>query len=237
MATAREIIQTALRKAKVVPLLTAPSATQATMALTELNRLIHRYVGFGSSFPWDTARADKAVEMDPDDPALRLALQNTGPITITMPKLPVDGARLQIIDPNNTLATHNVTLVRNGWQIEGAASDLVLNTNGLNRVWMFRGDTGNWTRAADLTLDDQMPFPVDFDADWALILARRIAGEYGQQLSQEDSRYANAANSRLRARYVKPPKQYPSTDIQWAGGAVWDWPWGVYLRSPELGVP
>lgn len=232
MATAREIIQTALRKCGVVPLLQAPSATQATMALTELNRLIYQFVGFGSSFPFEIIRVDQALELDPDDPALRIALQNTGAITITLPKLPVDGARLQIIDPNNTLGTYNVTIARNGWQIEGSAADLVLNTNGLNRVWMFRGDTGNWTRAADLVLDDQMPFPVEFDTAWGLILARRLAGEYGVRLSEEDSRYAKDGLTRLRARYLKPPKQYPSTDIQWVGGAVWDWPWGVYLRTP-----
>jgi hypothetical protein len=96
---------------------------------------------------------------------------------------------------------------------------------------MFRGDTGNWTRAADLALDDQMPFPVDFDLGWSLILARRLAGEFGLQLSPEDARYAKDAHTRLRARYVKPPKQYPSQDIQWAGGAIWQWPWGVYLRT------
>jgi hypothetical protein len=230
MGTAREIIQTAYRKLGVVPLLQAPSAAQAQIALTELNRLIYNYVGFGTSFPFEMVRADQAVELDPDDPALRVALQNTAAITITLPKYPVDGARLQIVDPNNTLSTAPVTLARSGWQIEGAAADLVLNTNGLNRVWMYRGDTGNWTRAADIALDDQMPFPVDFDRAFSLLLARSLAGEFGLRLTPEDQGYAKDGHTRLRARYVKPPKQYPSTDIQWSGGAVWQWPWGSYLR-------
>ena len=231
MGTAREIIQTAYRKAGVLPLLTQPSAAQSTIALTELNRLIYNFVGFGSSLPWEMVRSDAEVRMDPDDAALRIALQNAAPITITLPENPVDGARLQIIDPNGTLASYNVTLARNGWQIEGSAANLVLNTAGLNRVWMFRGDTGNWTRAADLALDDQMPFPVDFDLGWSLILARRLAGEFGLQLSPEDARYAKDAHTRLRARYVKPPKQYPSQDIALAGGAIWQWPWATYLGT------
>jgi hypothetical protein len=233
MATAREIIQTAYRKLGIVPLLQAPSAAQAQIALTELNRVIYNFVGFGTSFPWDQVRADKAIDLDPDDPALRLALQNNIAITITLPKRPVDGARIQIIDPNNTLATYNVTLARNGWQIEGSAADLVLNTAGLNRVWMFRGDTGNWTRAANLGLDDQMPFPVDFDLGFSLILARRLSGEFGVNLNPADMGYAKDAHTKLRARYVKPPRQFPSPDIQWAGGAVWEWPWGTYYT--ELG--
>ena len=233
MATAREIIQTAYRKAGVVPLLQAPTAAMAAIALTELNRLIANYVGFGSSLPWDTVRADRTVELYPEDPSLRLALQNTSAITLTLPRLPRDGSRLQIIDPNLTLAAAPVTLARNGWQIEGAATNLVLNTNGANRMWMFRADTGNWARAANLALDDALPFPDDFDLGMALLLAQRLGGEFRVQLSPQDQGFAKDAHTRLRSRYVKPPRQFSPTDIQLAGGAIYEWPWGSYLEARD----
>jgi hypothetical protein len=91
MGTAREIIQTAYRKAGVLPLLTQPSAAQSTIALTELNRLIYNFVGFGSSLPWEMVRSDAEVRMDPDDAALRIALQNAAPITITLDQQYADG--------------------------------------------------------------------------------------------------------------------------------------------------
>jgi hypothetical protein len=217
MATARETIQKALRKIGVAVLLQAPSATQLAMGLTELNQLISQYAGFGVSLPPVLVKQSVTLTISDDEPSARLAA--AGGITITLPEQPVDGARVQVIDVGLAFAGAPVTLSPNGWLIEGATANLTLNTAGLNRAWMFRPDLAAWVRAAPLLIDDVLPFPEEFDAGMALLLAQRLAGEYGRELSPEDRGMAMAAHTRLRARYAAPPKLSFSDEVARLGDA------------------
>ena len=85
-----------------------------------------------------------------------------------------------------------MTIARNGWAIEGATANLTLNTAGLTRAWLFRGDTGNWARAQDLALTDPSPLPAQFDAALAIILADRLQPVLRRSGSPADAAAADA---------------------------------------------
>ena len=63
-----------------------------------------------------------------------------GAFTITLPALPATGAVVEIVDGANW-ATNNLTIGRNGQTIEGAASNLVLNTGGGKVELVYDGTT------------------------------------------------------------------------------------------------
>lgn len=193
-----------------------PSSAQAANALTELGDLIKSLVGFGGSHPVETVVIDESYEMSGRQRAVRF-LCLTG-VTITLPEHPVDGARVEIKDVKGTAATSNIVLSGNGLFIESAAS-ITISTASVQRSWVFRADTGNWARVADLGLDDDLPFPDEFDTIVALMLARRLEGEYGANLSPTDQALARAGRSRLRARYVKPPDAVFDGGLSNLGGA------------------
>jgi hypothetical protein len=191
------------------------------MALTELNEMISQYAGFGVGLPPTLVQQDITVTISDDEPSARIAA--AGGITITLPALPFDGARVQVIDVGNVFATSPVTIDRNGWLLEGATSNLTLNANGLNRSWMFRPDLAGWVRAAPLLIDDVLPFPEEFDAGIALMLAYRLAGEFRTGLSPQDAAMAMAAHTRLRARYAPPPKLTFTDEVRLLGDASRRW--------------
>lgn len=68
-----------------------------------------------------------------------------GAITITLPAAPVVGdAPIMLVDHASTWGTNAVTVARNGNLIEGAASNITLNTTGLT-VWLYwSGATFGW---------------------------------------------------------------------------------------------
>ena len=51
------------------------------------------------------------------------------PVTITLPASPAVGSEVHFIDSGNNLASNNLTINRNGSNILGAASNLVVSTN------------------------------------------------------------------------------------------------------------
>src|SRR6056300_979351 len=54
----------------------------------------------------------------------------SGTVTVTLPASPKAGDKISIKDYAATFATNNVTVARNGNNIEGNALDVTLDTNG-----------------------------------------------------------------------------------------------------------
>ena len=104
--------------------------------------------------------------------------------------------------------TRAYSLNGNGRDIEGASS-LVLNVNGDTRQWVYRSDTGNWTKITNLLSTDQLPFPSEFDDYFIISLATRINPRYGQSLSPENIEALKRTKSQLRARYRSTKSIYP----------------------------
>lgn len=208
MATAADCIKLALRKLRVVGQGQNPSSAQQADALVELNHMLREWAENGASYPIINRRISASYQVESGYPAIRLQCE-VGGLTITLPEgansFPVpDGMRVAIVDVGGNFAASPATLARNGWKIAGTAGNVTLNTASLSRTYMFRADLGDWRQVTDLSVSDSLPFPTEFDYGIALMLARRLEGEYGQPLGPNDARAASRARINLYARYVKP---------------------------------
>lgn len=67
-----------------------------------------------------------------------------GVFTITLPVTPTAGQRLIILDYAGTWATNNVTVSRNGQNINGLATDFTLNVNNAWAEFIFVDATQGW---------------------------------------------------------------------------------------------
>ena len=225
MATAQNTIKLALRKIRVIGRGANPTSAQQADALTELNAWLNEMLGFGGSLEWKTTYADSSLEVDASYPAQRILCRHSGALTITLPEgtaiNPIqDGFRLGVVDVSANAATYNITIARNGWLIAGSAANATLSSNGVNRIYMFRADLGDWRLAADLAIGDSLPFPSEFDLPVALILAHRLGGEYGQRLSEADFNAMRGAKTKIYNRYCTPPLMTPEGAVANIGGVV-----------------
>lgn len=206
MATAAATILLALRKLRVVGQGANPSSSQQTDAFTELKHMIREMTENGLGHPFIARRISSSYELETDYPAVRLQLE-AGGLTVTLPKgdgsRPVrDGMMVDIVDAAAAFSGSNVTVARNGWKINGSAGNETLSAS---RRYFFRAELGDWKTVSDMaSVSADLPFPTEFDYGIALMLAKRLEGEYGQPLGPADSRAASNARRALYARYVKP---------------------------------
>ena len=70
-----------------------------------------------------------------------------GPLTVTLSVSPQIGDSVTIIDAEAQAGTNNITIARNGNNINGAGSDLTLNTGGTVRKLIYYNATRGWINA------------------------------------------------------------------------------------------
>lgn len=70
-----------------------------------------------------------------------LADTTAGAWTLTLPASPVDGTEVWVQDWNDTFATNNLTIGRNGSTIGGVAADITISTAGAEMHFVYRGGT------------------------------------------------------------------------------------------------
>jgi len=68
----------------------------------------------------------------------------SGVITMTLPASPNVGDTVVLNDIKNQFPTNNLTVARNGSNLEGAASDVTLTAGGTNRIYVYSGATNGW---------------------------------------------------------------------------------------------
>ena len=64
--------------------------------------------------------------------------------TITLPASPTMGDEVRVVDARGNCATNNITINRNGNNINGAADDLVLNINRSAIGLAYYNSTQGW---------------------------------------------------------------------------------------------
>lgn len=67
-----------------------------------------------------------------------------GGFTITLPLSPLVNDTIQIIDATGVFGSSNVTVARNGQEIQNLAEDLVLNINNTAITLVYTGATYGW---------------------------------------------------------------------------------------------
>lgn len=177
MTTVSQIIADAYRESNLKAIGTTPTDEENAEALPRLQSLVSSMLGneagvklsvipIGrnninrpSGWPYYTGTpfVDWFVPLN-----VRLALNLDSAEEVNLHPMPQDGSRFAIADLSGNLATNNLTVNGNGRTIEGADT-LVLNTSEIKEEWFYRDDTGDWSRVTNLTLDDPMPYPQDFD--------------------------------------------------------------------------
>lgn len=192
---------------------TALSSTQETEALRRFTSLLASVIGWeagenlkqwpvgvtGYAEPPDCLRAD--VWRYPPVNSM-LVLNLSGADTIYLPVNPSDGARIAVQDLGGNLATYNVTLDGNGRLVEGART-LPLADNSLNRTWFYRADLGDWKRVTTLAVTDEMPFPVEFDDMFIILLAMRLNPRFGRKMDAQTVTYLKRMQAMFTARYAQ----------------------------------
>ena len=150
------------------------------------------------SFP---LAADPSRSITPYPPKnSRLVWGGKIPMRIYFPEQPDDGSRMGLFAAAQADVTALLTLDGNGRTIEGAPSqDQPLPV--LSREWLYRGDIGDWRRVQDMQLDDECPFPNEFDDLWITLLCVRLAPRYNKPTSPETQKIGLDALKRLKTRY------------------------------------
>jgi hypothetical protein len=209
MTAARAIIKQSLRESNLITINADPTDAQLTEGLDKLNSLIASVFGFEAGtilkewpvgvtgteeFTGSWSRTD--WELPP--PNVRFMVSSLEPETITLPPFPNNGARVGLVDLTGTLSTHAVTLDANGKRIEGASS-LIVNVDDADLEWFY--DRGDWKRLTLLTLDDNLPFPIQFDTYFETMMATRMNPRYGRAMDAQTAASLQRSLGQLRATY------------------------------------
>ena len=212
MSVVATIVEEAFRESQLLNELQSATPTQTNLALSRLQNVVNSAYGFEvgeelSDWPIGTVGIHNPQgvvwqQLVWERPRLnsRLVAANDSPQTIYLPSRPYDGSRVAIVDPASRLVANNITLDAQGRTIEGAAT-FVANTNGLQKTWFYRADTGNWTPISPLAFTDEFPFPPEFDDYFITSLAMRLNPRYGRSMTQESAATLARSLSLLQARY------------------------------------
>ena len=212
MTPVSDIITQSLRESNIVALGTTPTTAQSTEAFDRLKSLVAGVYGddvgerlddwlvgnAGVHWPymrgWDSLRWKYPIANS------RIILDHQSPQILYLPIDPNNGARMQVVDVGDALATYNVTLDANGRLIEGART-VVLSTAGLNRTWIFDAETSDWKILDYIAADGEMPFPIEFDDFFIIKLAARLNPRYGRSLSDLSIARLNEMQEMLESTY------------------------------------
>lgn len=227
MTRVADIIKDAFYEAGLTTELQHATPTQTARAMTTLDSIIKFLYGTDAGEelnPWplgNFGRADQS-RMTPSEQMLtypplnvRFVCTNENAITVNLPVTPSPGARFGVMDPFNRLSTAPITIDGNGRTVDGAAN-ITVNTDGLNAIWFYGDDTGNWKKVTPLLITDDMPFPSEYDQMFIIMLAMRLSPVYGRNQSSVQAQFLKGFRQQFMARYIQeaPLQIDPSISFQ-----------------------
>jgi hypothetical protein len=77
---------------------------------------------------------------------VRYLIDTTAAVTLTLPASASMGDEVGIIDATGNAGTQNITIARNGGNIEGSASNLVLNVSRSALTLVYYNGTQGWVK-------------------------------------------------------------------------------------------
>ena len=83
----------------------------------------------------------------------------SGAITVTLPATPSVGDFVGIKDYANTADTNNITIARNGSNIQGTANDFIISTEGLSIILIYVDATQGWVSTGAAKAND-ISYPI-----------------------------------------------------------------------------
>lgn len=239
MTLVSSIISDAFRESNLIAIGVDPTTAEQAEALRLLNSIVLTFIGqelgelledgnVGSNnvtrgeYPqsWlDTTLENSFLPLN-----IRVVANLTSPKTVYLHPQPMDGARFGVTDPSENLATYNLTFNGNGRKVEDT-TQIVLNTNGLTREWFYRADLSDWVRVTDLEVDDESPFPREFDDLLIIALAIRLNPRNGVAIDpQSGDRYTKVLK-KFRSRYRQSKQMSSELSLSlinpWYNGRTW----------------
>jgi len=245
MTSTTDIILDAYRESNIISINAAPSTVQQAEAMRRLSSLVTSVYGndVGENFQdWMVGYEGQrypnyswtALRWQYPIPQSRILFNDIISQTIYFPNRPYDRARMQFIDVQGVCGTYPVTLDGNGRLIEGVDS-VVMNTDGVNKTWIYDAPNANWFLTDTLALGDEMPFPSDFDDYFIISLAGRLNPRYGRSLNDQSiARLAEMKDqlaSTYRQKRAMPAQQGvlrlsdPNQQYFYAGNWRGQWGW------------
>lgn len=220
------ILADAYRETNILPLGKDLTASQTAEALRLLNNIFYGIAGNEQGenfqdFPLGNFGRQQLDRIDLSslyfsNPPInrRLLALNEAAMTVYMPVQPIDGSRIAVRDPFSRLAAFPVTLDGNGRTVGSAATQL-LNTDGLDRIYFYRADKGDWVQVTEKVEADEMPFPREFDDMFTILLALRLNPRYGRELSAESADALKRGKQAFVNRYLQSEPLAINDDISW----------------------
>lgn len=211
MATTLDIITGGYRESNLIGINAAPTAAEQTQGLELLRDILSSVLGYQIGeklidWPVGTVNYENGLPGWTQEiwsrpwANHRLVLNLNAPQTIYFPCKPDNGARMAVVDIIGNVGTYNVVLMGNGRNIQGAAQ-ITLNTDSVNRSWIYRADLGDWIVETPVELGGDMPYPSAFDGFFKTKLAMRINPRYGRSMMQESVAELDSMQEKLRAAY------------------------------------
>lgn len=215
MTTIRQIITDAYREGGIIQIGTTPEAEQTDEGLRKLQSIVSELLGHeaGEGFmtvAYGTGATANPYAQDHDrkdyidahyiPSNVQLLVNSNSPQTVYLDPNPRPGARFSVIDVNGNFGTGNFTVHANGRNIDGG-TETVLTENGAKEQWFYRDDLAQWTKVTNIDLDEESPFPSEFDEFLSISLAMRLNPRYQQQTAPETVQTWRRVKSQFRSRY------------------------------------
>jgi hypothetical protein len=127
-----------------------PSQIEYNVAVLIITRIENRLVDRNFEYPNQSWRTFGLIENDGSTIIKayqngQFAISTNGqPATIQLPTSVSEGMQLSILDADGTAGTHNITIDRNGHNIEGAPSNYVLNASRSSINLVYIDATKGW---------------------------------------------------------------------------------------------
>ena len=103
-----------------------------------------QWTGLGGGNPWATHTADGSTALNVAANDRYFINTTAGPQTANLPAAPQVGDQVRFLDLASTFDTNNLTIGRNGNNINGAAADLVVSTEDSAIGLVYTGATYGW---------------------------------------------------------------------------------------------
>ena len=115
--------------------------------------------GFGRSGSVDWETTIKTTNFTAANGEGYFVNTTSGAVTVTLPSSPSAGDIVAVSDYANTAGSNNITLGRNGSNIEGSAADLVISNSGLAMTVVYADSTKGWKVVSAGEAADKTPAP------------------------------------------------------------------------------
>jgi hypothetical protein len=120
------------------------------VGLLILTRIENRIVSRSFTYPNSSWRSFRLFENDGssiikmyENGQFAISL-NGQPATVQLPTIASEGMHVSILDADGTANTYNITVDRNGHNINGSASNLTINTNRASLNLVYIDTTNGW---------------------------------------------------------------------------------------------